>query len=111
MSEKKKIRKYFPNRIKDVMSIPEEMLQEFDFDDVFNKNWELRPGKEFVVRGSRRGRPMDVEERSFSSPHHARRYMDELFSENYEITVATNHAVFMMRDISGYEMLDEQDPF
>ena len=111
MSEKKRIRKYFPNRIKDVMSIPEEMLNGFDFDDVFNKNWELRPGKEFVIRGSRRGRPMDVVERSFTSPHHAKRYMDELFTGNYEVTVATNNAVFMLRDATPYDMLDEEGWF
>lgn len=109
MSEKKKIRKYFPNRIEDVMSIPEELLKDFDFEDIFHKNWELRPGKEFVIRGSRRGRPMDVVEKSFTSPHHAKRYMDQLFNGNYEVTVATNTAVFMLRDATVMDLLDEKD--
>lgn len=108
MSEKKKIRKYFPHRIKDVMSIPEEYLVGFDFEDIFNKNWELRPGKDFVIRGSRRGRPMDVVEKSFSSVHYAKRYMDDLFNGNYEVTVATNNAVFMLRDATPFDMLDDE---
>ena len=108
MSDKKKIRKYFPNRIKDVMALPDDMLVGFDFDDVFNKNWELRPGKEFVIRGARRGRPMDVVERSFTSPHYAKKYMDELFFGNYEVTVATNNAVFVLREVAPFELLDEE---
>ena len=51
---------------------------------------------------------MDVVERSFTSVHHAKRYMDELFSGNYEVTVATNNAVFMLRDATPFDMLDDE---
>ena len=108
MSEKKRIKKYFPNRIKEVMSVPEELLNGFDFEDIYNKSWGLRPGKEFVIRGARRGRPMDVTERSFSSPGHAKRFMDQLFQGNYEVTVATNNAVFMLHEVVSFDDLDEE---
>ena len=108
MSEKKRIRKYFPNHYKEVKAIPDEQLAGFVWSDIYDFNWQLRPGKDFVIRGSRRGRPMDVVERSFSSRHHARRYMDELFDGNYEVTVATNHAVFMPPADLPFDVLDEE---
>ena len=87
------------------MQIPEEVLNDFDFEDIYNKNWELRPGKEYVIRGTRRGRPMDVVEKSFTSARHADRYMHTLFRGNYEVTMATNHAVFLMKDVGIYDLL------
>ena len=91
MSEKKRVRKYFPNRIKEVMEIPAE------------KNWQLKPGKEFVIRGARRGRPMDVVERSFYSPHHAKNFVDELAMSNYEITIATNEFVAVVKGVDAFD--------
>ena len=103
MSEKKRVRKYFPNRIKEVMEIPAEMFGDWDFEDVYEKNWQLKPGKEFVIRGARRGRPMDVVERSFYSPHHAKNFVDELAMSNYEITIATNEFVAVVKGIDAFD--------
>ena len=91
------------------MSIPEELLGEFDFDDIFHKPWDLKPGKEFVVRGVRRGRPMDVKEKSFSSTRYAKKFIEQLFTDNYEVTVATNTAIFILRGINTYEFLDQKE--
>lgn len=103
----KRVRKYFPNRIKEIMSLPPDMFEDLDFEVVVDKNWQLRPGKEFIVRGLKRLPSMDVVEKSFMSPHHAWNYVCEINERDYEVTVATNEYVLAFIDPDKLEGLEE----
>jgi hypothetical protein len=101
----KKVRKYFPNRIKEIMELPPDIFMDIDFEAVIEKNWHLRPGKEFIIRGMKRAKQMDVVEKSFMSPHHAWNYVCDMSDQDYEITVATNEYVL------GFTNSDEREDF
>ena len=102
MSDNKKKGKYFPNNYKDVFEAPSDMFPEVDALDVIEKDWSMRPGKNYIVRGLQRGDTFSVIEKSFQLQHAAIRFVKELDEKDYEITIATPELIGVIGDQSPF---------
>jgi hypothetical protein len=83
-------RKYYPNNWKVIKDAPSEVFEPCEFEFMFDKEWQLRPGAVGIVRTMNRktGKVEEFsykQEKSLKDTHDITIVTDELIATNYPI--------------------------